>query len=45
MPKKYEVRSFRPAPGVEDRLNLASELGVNFSELINAVLRDHLAHT
>ena len=45
MPKKCEVRSFRPAPGEEDKLNLASELGVNFSELISAVLRDHLART
>lgn len=35
-------RSFRLWPENEDRLAYASSIGVNASELVNELLRDHL---
>jgi hypothetical protein len=40
--KKESQRNFRPWPENQKRLELASRLGINVSELINEVLKNNL---
>jgi hypothetical protein len=40
--KKLKFRSFRPLPEVEQRLEMASKIGINVSEMLNEILRDNL---
>ena len=40
--KKKALRAFQPWPENQQRLELASRMGMNVSELINAALRDRL---
>ena len=42
MEKRNKQRNFRPSPANAKRLDIASRLGLNVSELINEVLEERL---
>lgn len=42
MEKRATQRNFRPWPEVQERLEVAEELGLNVSQLINEILESHL---
>ncbi len=40
--RKQKTRTFQPLPEVEQRLELASRVGLNVSELVNEILKENL---
>jgi hypothetical protein len=43
MEKRATQRNFRPWPDVQERLEVAEDLGLNVSQLINEVLERYLS--